>query len=366
MRAHGGYSRRYTQKSFKIYARKEYGKKHIKNLFFADRATKKLKHLVLKPLSAGWTEAVIEDQVCQQMAKLMNLDRLSEYTAVMYLNGEYWGIYILQERIDEHYIEETYGVAKDSCIIMNNYNRDSKCGSPDTLVDMMDYVNSIDTDCYEYLRTRIDIENFTDYYLFEMFIANRDWPANNTKCWRPDNGRWRWIFFDGDAALKSLYWDYIANATDTSTIKQYPTNSRSTLLFRKLLENETYREYCAERVETICRTILTYDNTKKILDSIIEIHDNEIEKQASRFGDPKSYRSWCNYLKRMDKFLKKRPVFFEISMKSFLNTTNSVEKIDNIYKKFDTTTIRHKVIYIIANILLIITLINVRIELKKK
>jgi hypothetical protein len=56
---------------------------------------------------------------------------------------------------------------------------------------------------YLYVASQIDISNFIDYQISQLFLANWDWPDNNVRFWRPRTaeGKWRWVFFDCDACM---------------------------------------------------------------------------------------------------------------------------------------------------------------------
>ncbi len=61
---------------------------------------------------------------------------------------------------------------------------------------------------YDIVKQKIDIESFIDYQLFQIYIANTDWPGNNSKFWkdRSEDGKWRWILFDTDFGFRLGLW----------------------------------------------------------------------------------------------------------------------------------------------------------------
>ena len=93
LRTHGGTSRRQTQKGLKIYARDEYGKKRFKHHFFKSIPNESFKHLVLKPFSYQWFNYGIQDDICNRMAAQLDVESVASRPMVLFLNGEYWGIY---------------------------------------------------------------------------------------------------------------------------------------------------------------------------------------------------------------------------------------------------------------------------------
>lgn len=308
MRTHGGISRRTSQKGLKIYAREEYGKKRFKHNFFADNDLNSFKHLVLKPFESAWwiwsAKSGIQDYLSLKIAKQLNMESPSATPSVLFINGEYWGIYFLQERPDERFVEDHFNIDVDECNLMSNWYGNEENGSNANFLDLMNFLESADLsneDDYAHVCERIDVENFIDYYIFEIFIANEDWPANNMRCWQRNNGKFRWIFYDGDACFRDLDYDIIGMAT--STENEWPTNPKSTLMFRKLLENEDFTYRFLARFDTLMCHSLSYGVTKPCLDTVTMEVRGEVENQSARFDTPSSLQNWEQCIQRIDDFL---------------------------------------------------------------
>ena len=140
------------------------------------------------------------------------METLSSRPCVLYLNGEYWGIYYVEEKPDEHYLEDHLGVDDDEVTIIKEWN-EVDCGSPDNfnaLYAWMEQADLTDEEQYAYVEAHIDIANFIDYYIFELYSANRDWPATNIRMWQEGDSKWRWILYDTDGCLADGF-DVFAN-----------------------------------------------------------------------------------------------------------------------------------------------------------
>ena len=144
LRTHGDNARRINQKGLKLYARKEYGKKRFQHDLFDQTELKEFKRLVLKPWCCSWTNAGVEDYLCSQMAAALNLERLAIRPVVVFLNGEYWGVYYLLEKPDEHYLESHFDVDPEACNIINNWTGTVDCGSNDNFMSVMDWLQTAD------------------------------------------------------------------------------------------------------------------------------------------------------------------------------------------------------------------------------
>ena len=308
LRTHGGNGRRLQQKCVKMYAREEYGKKRFKHKFFETIPLNNFKHLVLKPFAASWNQSGVNDHICNQIASQLNIEALASRPVVLYLNGEYWGIYYIHERPDERYLEDHFGVDIDNVNIINGWNPNADHGSVQNfraLFRWMETADLADADNYAFVSTKIDLDNFIDYQMFELFIENNDWPANNMRCWQEDDGKWRWIFFDGDACLCWMTFNAFDNAVyDGDNL--WPSNWRATLFFRKLMENDDFKLQFNTRFHELLGTTFSYEVTKPIFDDIKETIIDEVPFQSDRFGFPMSLDSWDEDMRNVNWFLHHR------------------------------------------------------------
>lgn len=312
IRTHGYSTRRFPQKGLKIYAREEYGKKRFKYPFFEDTDIISFKHLKVKPFQGGWNGVGCQDYICGKMVKDLNVPGLASRPMVLFLNGEYWGIYFLQEKPDERYLEDHFDVDIDDINIIKSWGGGIDYGDNANYLSLYQWIQAndlSDESNYQYLTTLIDIDNFIDYEIFEIFSANLDWPANNMRCWQEGNGPWRWMFFDGDACLYRLTKDFdaFANATYEGD-GSYPTNIYATLFFRKLMKNARFKAQFLSRFYDLLGSSFSYSNTRVFYEEIHDLLEDEIPNQIERYDNPSSFSEWERVMKRVDRFLANRTV----------------------------------------------------------
>ena len=303
LRTHGNRARKAPAKGLKIYAREEYGKKRFKHRFFDTTTIKSFKHLILKPFSTLWPCSGVQDYVANRVALQMGLEAPNSRPVVVYLNGEYWGIYFLQEKLDDHYLEDHFEVEPEKCNIVCGNGLDGETWEWKTEVEsgdgsgfeqMMNWLEDADLSDsanYAYISNLVDVDNFIDYQILETFIANTDWPANNSRCWQADDSKWRFAFFDGDATMLEKDYDVFANATYVAD-DQWHTGVKSTLLFRRLLENNDFKLRFSNRVNELCNSVLQNNSTTAILEGIVRDLRLEVPNQIARFGYPENMDYW--------------------------------------------------------------------------
>lgn len=321
LRTHGYNARTGHQKGLTLYAREAYGKKRFSFPFFVNSDIDKYKRLVLKPFECGWHSGGVQDCLGSWIAQGLNVDALNARPVVLFINGEYWGIYYLEEKTDERYLESHYGVDPDECTIINSWYGLVENGDNVEFNEMMEWLADADLSeeaNFQQMSSWIDIDNFIDYQLYEIFIANQDWPGNNMRCWKTEGRKWRWLFYDADAAFYKLSFDGFANALDTNDT-QWPTGAQNTLMLRKLLENETFQSQFIKRYYELAETVLQYRNMYYYLNRIVATVQDQVGDQVARFQNPTSFDKWQSSLEHINSFLRKRELTIKFEITDYLH-----------------------------------------------
>lgn len=309
LRAHGGKTRKYQQKGMRLYAKEKYGSPFFNKKILGTKKTA-FKRMVLKPFKSSWSSAGIEDLLAHKMVALLNIEHSKMRPVNLYLNGLYWGIYNMSEKIDKKFFSNKYDVSENKIEIIENWAGHPQHGDASAFLALYDFVKNNDLSIksnYEALCKQIDIQNFIDYQLFEIFIGNYDWPANNMKCWRNLSGdkKWRWIFFDGDAAFQNESSNSFEHALNTKK-QEWPTSPGSTLFLRKLLENDDFYMAFEKKLFQFVNKTFNESKTNEMLNEIKADYNESIEFQINRFGYPTNILEWEERLVEIEEFLKNR------------------------------------------------------------
>ena len=309
LRTQGGNSRRFQQKGMKIYAHDDLGEKWFDYKFFETSPFNRFKHLTLKPFASAWNQSGVLNHVCNRIAATVNVESLASRAVAVFLNGEYWGIYFLQEKPDERYLQNHFGFLPEECNIMGSWNYLVENGDGEEFIAFIDWLETADLtdpDEYDYVASMIDIDCFTDYQILELFLENRDWPANNMRCYQAYSLKWRWIFYDGDGCLLYMTFTAFDNAVYVGD-QSWPSNSRSTLLFRKLLENTTFKQKFKNRFDELLQTHFDYSETGVYVQEIKNQLIQEIPTQHRRFNYPLGMEEWNASFGDLNWILENRP-----------------------------------------------------------
>jgi len=274
-RIHGGATRTYPQKSFRLYARNQYDDINSFDLPFFPGLKNRVdgspitsfRRLTLRNsgqdaakdprIHTGESGTRIRDAFLQRLMEPLDLDRQAYEPAVLFLNGEYWGMINIRERYDAHYIASHYQIDEDDVAILSLDNI-LEAGAPTdrrALRELREYMDENDLNLDEhfaYVKERLDIQNFIYYYMAQIFIGNYDWPGNNIRYWRKrtpvsgpgapagHDGRWRFLVYDLDFGCRRLHNNTLAHAT-SPTQQTWSNAEWSTIMLRNLLENEQFQ-----------------------------------------------------------------------------------------------------------------------------
>tara|TARA_B100000795_G_scaffold102425_1_gene75503 strand:- start:36 stop:1691 length:1656 start_codon:yes stop_codon:yes gene_type:complete len=316
MRIHGGVSRRFPQKSLKFYKRKKYDKVKVNFPFLAKKGVKRF--IVEGIQESGGGRALIEDIVAQEIVKGMGLEQQNFQAVIVFINGEYWGLHTIRDRIDEKYLAYKFNLHRDSFDIIDGHARKGFTpiyGDNSDYLDLLHFVKKNDLSKnknYEYVSSKIDLDNFIDYYSVEIFFANRDWPVHNIKMWKKKSGKWRFLLYDLDGGFshkskKDIEEDhlfdmftYLLNKEDCSRCLNPP---KSTLLFRGLSSNPSFKMKFANRYKEIVNQYMDTLNTMPIVDSIAKIYAPYMQEHIQRWGFPRSVKhQWKRDIKTHIKY----------------------------------------------------------------
>ncbi|MBO6587383.1 MAG: CotH kinase family protein [Gracilimonas sp.] len=339
----GGCTRLYDQKSLDIYFRGEYGLKKLNYPLFEDKPFTEFDRLALRSGGQDWYRAMIRNASIQAMMKdRMDLGYQAFKPVVVFLNGEYWGIHILREKQNEDFIESNYGYDEDELDILTG-NANVKEGSDTHYQAMINFMKNNDLSVqenYEWVSRQMDIDQYIDYVLTEIYMANGDWPANNIRFWRPQvpGGKWRWIMYDMDMTMNS----HTFGQDDTNSLELVATTNNiyyanpgwSTFLFRSLLSNERFRNKFIQRYSIHIQASFSPGRLLGVIDSTAALIESEIPRHMDRWD--KSFRlgsgmNWEKHLERMKVFVRSRQTkarthlqnFFEVSGVTKLEVSSS-------------------------------------------
>ena len=238
----------------------------------------------------------------------------------VYINGAYFGLYELREKIDAEYFEELENADSDSIDILSQSVWNGSVlraveGSVDDFYEDYAAFNSLDpadsnfwNDADEYF----DMTYYNDYIIAETWAGNIDWPGNNIKIYRSNtsNFRWRYCLIDLEGSMNPLgfssaYDDHIAFVLGADPNNPYIN------VFLKGIQNPRFRNYFINRHADLMNTSYQFSRLSSIENSMFNQTVIEMPKQYTRWGDPN------DIIGQMNSFVENHEIFLsELSVRT--------------------------------------------------
>jgi len=301
LRIRGKGSQSLPKKSFWLYFRQEYGKGKLRYPLFGDSEVQAFDHLVLDAggnqadKSLRWT--LLESEITAQLTRQAGGIAPQGQFIVLFINGQPWGIYNLRERLDDNFLRDHYNI-QDVDLIENKKAQSGDLENWNALYDFLDNNSLTDPQNFAFVQTQIDLQNFTDYTLVQIFAEHDDWPQKNAVRARAHipGGRWFWMSWDatrGYGAAGNPDFNAVEWATRSYAISQHEGGTwlRSTLLLRSLLQNAEYRATFISRAADMLNTILSSESVLAHIDRSAAQLAGDIHYEENRWPSPLDWRT---------------------------------------------------------------------------
>ncbi len=343
----GNWTRSNPQKSFRLVARSEYGDSSIKHPLFdelTDINGKVIDRFDKVTLWNGGNDCQylhFRDALIQDIAGDRNVETMGSEPCLLFIDGEFWGFYMLRERVDADHLEAHFGLDKDDVAVIKNGSLDD--GLDSDLEEFKQFcVWAISTNManpinYEKFCDTVDVQSFMDYMAIETYINNNDWQSsgvNNWQVWRsktvhsniPEaNGKWRFILYDTDISA-GLYggeknvanYDSLGNNGPKS---QYYNFSA---ILKNLIRNDEFRQQFYDNYIEIIDT--TFDKTavNAKITEYVNAYETATKDTLNRFNLGWAANNYQKEVQRINDFFNDRPDY----AKRYLDKYCDESKID--------------------------------------
>lgn len=325
-RLFGGMSRLFPQKSMTIVARERYGEKKIDYPIFGEKGEKDFKFLVLRNSGSDWGKSHFRDALMTGLLDDWDMEKQDYRPAHVYINGKYWGIYNIREKINRYFIaDHSKGVDKDSIDLLE-HNMIRRRGSSSHYRRMLDFIgkNSLREPAnYAYIQSQMDVDNFMNYQIAQIFFDNQD-AGGNIKYWRPrtPDGRWRWVMFDTDWGFglhdRHAYKNNSLAFHTEPNGPSWPNPPWSTFLFRSLLENEEFQRQFVTRFADHLNTTFHPSRVERKIEELYQHLLPEIGRHLQRWR--LSEEEWKAQVNVLRTFANERPYYTRLHLMDRFNT----------------------------------------------
>ena len=312
----GNTSRGFPIKSLDLDGTGGEGREPFRHRIFPDRDLVEFEHVLLRPSGHDHHLAFMRDELLQALGTETGAESQASRPCIVFLNGEYWGLHYLKEKQNTEFVSQYGGVAAEAVDYLEGYAA-ARAGDTLHYDAMLQFIATEDPaqpDNYARIEVLMDIANYIDYKVCEIF--NYRWDIGNHRLWRPrtSEGRWRWIHFDNDVGWGGFWaespgWHYnMLEAVLTPDGRLHGHNGEvTTFLLRRLMLNATFRRDFLNRFADLLNTTFDPANTLATIDRHQGPLAPEMAEHILRWRAPASMSAWRGQVDSLREYARRRP-----------------------------------------------------------
>jgi hypothetical protein len=289
------------QKSFAVFTNNK-----IQYQIFDGKEISVFDSFVMRSSSDDWHKTMFRDGFIHTIVhEKLNIDYQAYQPTVLYINGEYFGIFNLREKYNEDYLENNHEINKDSIDMLRlsywGLYVEVLAGTDDKYFEMLDYLNTNDMTndiVFAGVGEYLNIENYTNYIITQIFIGNISY-KHNIKAWRVNNiiDGFKWLLYDTDRGY--------LNSRKQVFLMIYNSDP----VLKKLLENINYRNHFLQQTCSHINATFRKSYIDGLIDSLQSNIEQEMPLHIGKWGSQggvQSMESWYSSIQVMNDFAKER------------------------------------------------------------
>lgn len=336
IRIAGSFGRGRAQKGFNVIARKEYGKGSMEYPFFENRPYTEYKAVVLRAGAQDQNRSKIRDELASGLLEGTDINILYQAyrPTVLYLNGEYWGVYFMKEKRNRFFVAQHENTENNVDLAIGKGFKQRTYGDNSDWVSLYEYATSHDlssAEAYAYVSERMDVDSFRDYMIAEIYNGNTD--TYNFQYYRLKGGKWKFIFYD-------FCWGFQSPGHDTLAFRmgKTPSDVCSAKLFAAMLQNKGWRDSFCRRFGELLNTAFAPERVSALIEELYGYVEPEIKREREKFNkdtfmgvrQPRtnlgSYEGFQSEISKLKDFAQRRPEELKRQLQSNLGLSDSYMK----------------------------------------
>lgn len=336
IRIAGSFGRGRAQKGFNVIARKEYGKGSMEYPFFDNRPYKEYKAVVLRAGAQDQNRSKIRDELASGLLEGTDINILYQAyrPTVLYLNGEYWGVYFMKEKRNRFFVAQHENTENNVDLAIGKGFKQRTYGDNSDWVSLYEYATSHDlssAEAYAYVSERMDVDSFRDYMIAEIYNGNTD--TYNFQYYRLKGGKWRFIFYD-------FCWGFQSPGHETLAFRmgKTPADVCSAKLFAAMLQNKGWRDSFCRRFGELLSTAFAPERVSALIEELYGYVEPEIKREREKFNKDTfmgvkqpntnlgTYEGFQSEISKLKDFAQKRPEELKRQLQSNLGLSDSYMK----------------------------------------
>lgn len=301
--------------------------------------------LLLRNSGNDCGNSYIRDAYMQRVSRAMYADTMAYAPVLVFINGDFWGIYNARERYSGDYVESHYGIDKDNvALIESDYSQvhtdqnapfivtsglEDDADDFNELVDFIRQNDLTDQKNYEYVTGKLDVDSLIDLFISRIYFSSLDFPGNNIKVWRnraaddpsgADN-RWHFVMLDLDMGIS-----FYKGGNDTTEVSNYigwlgAMSTVASSMICRLLSNNSFKARFLSRYYQVLNEVYVPSSMEEELNKIAAERAPIEYLQTERWGA--SMDNYNTSIADMRQFVQRRNGYALSYLCNYFNVSES-------------------------------------------
>jgi hypothetical protein len=351
VRMHGNTSFGFPIKALRLHPLNQKGTGPFRYQIFPDLPIYEFHRLLLRPSGHDHYLTMMRDGLMQNLVRELGLDLQGYRPAVVFLNGEFWGLHNLQEAYEKNYFAHHHpGVDPEAIDYLEGYSPGAFTYEGDSawfdqLILFLQTHDLRQATNFAVVQSFMEVDNYRDYKIVETFYYR--WDIGNQRVWRPrtPDGRLRWILFDCDVGFGG-FWSQPPEAPWTFNMLAYnletngpwthyrPGNDHNapsiTFQLRALMTNPDFKRDFINRCADLMNTTLATARLTNFITRMAAEIAPVMAEHCARWRFPADYTTWSNNVEFLKQFAIQRPEYMrrhltnQFGLRGWVNVSLSV------------------------------------------
>jgi hypothetical protein len=255
----------------------------------------------------------LRDYVVNALIEDSKVTNRSYTPCMVFIDGEFWGMYSFINSWDHEYIRNKYGFNDG----IDVYNANDYSQEFEELYEYVVLNDMSDSENYSNLKGMIDIDSYLQYMCFNIYLGNYLYNSKNSLAWKTtekgtgtyNDGRWRWGLQGMDLTLG------LKNETTYSIDTFLFPNYANDPFFNSLLMN---KEFCNSLVKTMDEVSTVYfseDKYTEVIDKYSSLLKKPVVASRNRFYGGYNDNTYGEGADVIKKYLENRYYYISIYTK---------------------------------------------------
>lgn len=324
-----------AKKSFKLNFRSRFDGELHYDLF--GNGVTDFSSILLRAAQESTYSTLMRDNIVHQLAIrcFPELPAQDYKYAVLYINGEYWGVYNIREAHSVEHYAYHYGYDPDT--VSHWKEIWDKTGEVGEFCRFALNRNLADNENYEYVTEHINVDSVIGWTILQAWCSNHDCnPPNARFYYSTEDGLMRYALVDLDLGMfeYDLFDVPLHGSVVDGSRYAYAFNN----LANKLLENRQYQLRMAEQLSAALHGAMSDENVVAMIDDFADQLRPEIQRDRERWakgGGGDSADFWEHGFQMVDylrDFVTRKDGRAEQMIRSFISHTNlTKEEIEEYF-----------------------------------